>query len=703
MISVRFSIFLKVALIQFGFSVCFMSAQLIDDFDDSELSNQWASGSSTFVLTQTEGYLEIAYDRTATSGQWDQFRFDVDVFSIPESYNLMFGVWSNVATQISVKPVYSDGGSEWLQRSIGKDEEWVDVVFHVDLSEGKALDTIFFYLDGGSSSIKSGIIRMDDLKISTGEDSTALIQVIENAMTLFDNMERGNEPGQYAQSVYDYFGSILVQAKVVVDSGDASQEEIEEAENLIMQAIYVLERNQNREPELYGVGKNNAVQTRMTRLLFENLIAIAPHRTLFGTQDPTGYGVGWTGDNERSDVKSVCGAYPAFAGWGIRSIANGGDSSDLASRMKYFHEMGAVNSVEWHMDNLFGGNYYWDEREVDENAVASILPDGEMHEQYKVQLDRIASFFKNLRDKKGRAIPVVFRPFHECNGDWFWWGKGHSSAEEYKQLFAFTVNYLRSKSVMNMLVAYSTDRFSGEEEYLERYPGDDVVDIIAADNYWDLRYFEGSLDIPSFVSQMRTLVNLAEERGKVAALSECGYEGVRYAKWFTEVLLEPIKSDPIASRISYFAVWRNASDTHHYAPYPEHHSVDDFLVFYEDPMTLFIDQHLPDLFSGFLTEETILHPPIPEEPKEEEPIESPITFVSLISVDAYVSLELSKTATSITIVNEAGVLILAFEGERDAVAFSLSAYLDGLYGIQVVFLDGSRESLLFRKTTPVIE
>lgn len=46
---------------------------------------------------------------------------------------------------------------------------------------------------------------------------------------------------------------------------------------------------------------------------------------------------------------------------------------------------------------------------------------------------------------EGELIPVIFRPYHEHNGDWFWWGKGVNSEEDYIKLWQFTVEYLRDE------------------------------------------------------------------------------------------------------------------------------------------------------------------------------------------------------------------------------------------------------------------
>ena len=93
---------------------------------------------------------------------------------------------------------------------------------------------------------------------------------------------------------------------------------------------------------------------------------------------------------------------------------------------------------------------------------------------------------------------------------------------------------------------------------------------------------------------------MARERGKVAALTEAGYpEGLSKMSghdWYTRMLLEPLKSDPIAREIAYVLVWRNAQKDHFWVPYPGHPGVDDFRAFHADPMILFEDA-LPDMYA----------------------------------------------------------------------------------------------------------
>jgi mannan endo-1,4-beta-mannosidase len=129
-----------------------------------------------------------------------------------------------------------------------------------------------------------------------------------------------------------------------------------------------------------------------------------------------------------------------------------------------------------------------------------------------------------------------------------------------------------------------------KKSYLYGYPGDDYVDILGYDNYMDVGITWNKKSqqeqLADLVKGLRTVSDLAKEKKKVAALTETGLEGVTNPNWFTQTILTPLKANPDI-KLSFFMVWRNANTKHHYAPYPGHRSVDDFLVFFKDPFTLF--------------------------------------------------------------------------------------------------------------------
>ena len=68
---------------------------------------------------------------------------------------------------------------------------------------------------------------------------------------------------------------------------------------------------------------------------------------------------------------------------------------------------------------------------------------------------------------------VLFRPFHENTGSWFWWGAAFCDEQTYKSVYKYTVEYLRDeKNVHNFLYVYGPgSEAASVEEYASRYPG----------------------------------------------------------------------------------------------------------------------------------------------------------------------------------------------------------------------------------------
>lgn len=342
--------------------------------------------------------------------------------------------------------------------------------------------------------------------------------------------------------------------------------------------------------------------TPETRLLYFNLKQLAPGHLLFGHQDDLAYGVTWKREAGRSDVKDVTGAYPAVYGWELGDLELGASENldgvnfeEMKQWIREGYERGGVITLSWHMDNPASKGSSWDTT----RAVHTILPGGEHHEMYKTWLNRFADFARDLvtgpadSQDNGTPVPVIFRPFHEHTGSWFWWGGKNVTPEEYVQLWRFTVDYLRDEmDLHNLIYAYSTDVFETEADYLKHYPGDDYVDLLGYDDYQALRSDEGVADM---TRRLRTLVQLAESRGKIAALTETGANRIEEPTWWTNRLLKAIKSDSLSQRIVYALVWRNADERQYFAPYAGHTSAPDFVEFYQDPFVLFGDE-LPELY-----------------------------------------------------------------------------------------------------------
>ncbi len=351
--------------------------------------------------------------------------------------------------------------------------------------------------------------------------------------------------------------------------------------------------------DLIGQTHADPKATGKTTRLFQNLKLISQKGFMLGHQDDQAYGVGWRAENGRSDVLETAGSFPAVHGWDIgkRLIYDFNidtvDFDDMVFWIKQSYQRGGINTISWHLDNLTTGGDSWDKT----SSVKDLLPGGNKHMLFLSELDLLAIMLGKL--KKGYSrIPIIFRPWHEHNGNWFWWGKGNCTEEEYIQLFRFTVEYLRDvKKIHHLLYAFSPDRSqwsldqNARQNYFYGYPGDDYVDIIGIDNYGDVGRSGGpdspELQSQHFVNSLKLITSIAQEKNKVAALTETGLEGVTNPNWFTEIILNPILANDAEIDIAWALVWRNANTTHHYAPFPGHNSVPDFKKFEQHAATFF--------------------------------------------------------------------------------------------------------------------
>ncbi|MHA6248228.1 glycoside hydrolase family 26 protein [Pontibacter sp. CAU 1760] len=337
----------------------------------------------------------------------------------------------------------------------------------------------------------------------------------------------------------------------------------------------------------------DSAATSETKALYKNMGRLSDKHTLFGHQHATEYGHGWSGEDNRSDVKAVTGSHPAvigvdFSGFSGRSpeaIAQAKES--VRKNVVDTYNRGGVTTAAWHFSNpVSGGGFYWVDS-LSKPAVRYLIPGGEAHAQYKEILNGIGEWAHSLQGADGNLAPIIFRPYHEFDGGWFWWGKPYATREEFISLWRFTVSYLRdSLGVHNFIYAYSPDnKFRTEAEFLERYPGDDWVDMVGMDNYGDMGRDRYAVDTAAM--KLKIVSDYAKKARKLAAFTETGLESIPDTAWWTNTLLKTMKRDDL--QLAYVLVWRNdrTSPTHYYAPFPGQVSVPNFLKFYQDPYTLF--------------------------------------------------------------------------------------------------------------------
>lgn len=331
-------------------------------------------------------------------------------------------------------------------------------------------------------------------------------------------------------------------------------------------------------------------RTTETENLLQNLKEISTKGFMFGHQDDPLYGVYWEGDSGRSDIHSVVGDYPAVMGFDIGKIEHRSDKNIdnvlftiIREEIIRHYKRGAMITISWHVDNPLTGGDSWDVSSSE--VVRAILPGGSNHDLFLDWLDRAAVFFNTLITEDGTKIPILFRPWHEHTGSWFWWGKNLCTVDEYNALWEMTRSHFDSAGVDNLLYSYSPDMQGPGEIYMERYPGDEYVDLLGIDGY----HRNNEEGTEYFVSKLDSILSFMTEEGarrnKPIAITETGLESIPISDWWTEVLL------PLTNRypISYVLVWRNARErpNHYYAPYPGQKSETNFVKFYDNPRTLF--------------------------------------------------------------------------------------------------------------------
>ena len=147
-------------------------------------------------------------------------------------------------------------------------------------------------------------------------------------------------------------------------------------------------------------------------------------------------------------------------------------------------------------------------RLTDQQFKDILTPGTALNKQWTAQVDTIAFYLKQLQKAH---IPVLWRPYHEMNGNWFWWGNRageYSTQALYRQLFERLVKYHK---LNNLVWVWSVDRpTKAGMEFSNYYPGNNYLDILALDVY-------GSDFKQDYYDQLITL-----SKGKPITLAEVG-------------------------------------------------------------------------------------------------------------------------------------------------------------------------------------
>lgn len=380
-------------------------------------------------------------------------------------------------------------------------------------------------------------------------------------------------------------------------------------------------------PSSVNVSDANAADSAKALAAYLNTL-MNSDQVLFGHQNDVSRSV-----NPQATIGDVYDVTGQVSGvFGIDSLAVTGSEaggSDAASALansvaysKTAAANGAIVSLSMHMPNFsnskivknsdgsysFYGCDFSESKDLSNDIVKQILPDGEYNEVFTAYLDVIADYASQLQ---AAGIPIMIRPFHENTGSWFWWGS-MNTAETYKSLYRYTKDYMEQSGVHNLLWVYSPNGpVTSEAAYMSYYPGDEYVDILAFDYYNDYNSYPAAAD-NSFFDSLDTTCNIvssiAAKRGKIPAIAECGVRVMKKDGSDNEGLL--VKGNPVGTEASgknwyqevsdiakknnmpYYLVWANFGDSNFYVPYKYDAThgqelINDFIKYYNDDSSIF--------------------------------------------------------------------------------------------------------------------
>lgn len=275
------------------------------------------------------------------------------------------------------------------------------------------------------------------------------------------------------------------------------------------------------------------------------------------------------GDKTYSDSREVTGAYPVVLGSDFHYYLDKSETERgyHTEAVKWAYQQGFIITFDWHISARNTASYTCN---GSPSNLAKNIATGNTNgdrDWYLAELDKVIAIINNDLVINGENIPIVFRPLHEMNGNWFWWGAACSgfTPTDYRALYQLTVDYVKART-NNVLFCWSPNSPVNSSILANYYPGDAYVDIVGLDMY--------EITADPFRQYMGTLVDFAEDHNKVAVLSETGYRndtgnGDAAARYWNDTVLPAIVNDPSgkALKIAWALTWINSSWSHPYVPH----------------------------------------------------------------------------------------------------------------------------------------
>ena len=191
-------------------------------------------------------------------------------------------------------------------------------------------------------------------------------------------------------------------------------------------------------------------------------------------------------DEYNNKLQVTSGRFAALHGYELGAISGQTESTVASQRQGVvtsainWNKNGGIVAMTFH-ENLPGTTYDWSN--VSKSLSQSdfdkyVTPGTTQYNSLIADLDKVAVSLKSLRDA---GVPVLWRPYHEMNGGWFWWGQKNNFSALWNIMYDRFVNYHK---LNNLLWVWSPNAPNAwADSYALTYPGASKVDILAADIY----------------------------------------------------------------------------------------------------------------------------------------------------------------------------------------------------------------------------
>ncbi len=209
------------------------------------------------------------------------------------------------------------------------------------------------------------------------------------------------------------------------------------------------------------------------------------------------------------------GRLPAMKGYDFMDDTGRNKAREQTTRaIRWAKESGGIVTMCWHwyvpkrMDDKDAGYAFYRE----DNHFDLIKAVTEGTPEYELVIDDIDCIANSLRRLEDEGVAVLWRPLHEANGAWFWWGNvGKESIDAYKKLWYIIFDRLENLHKLTNLIWV----WNGQSKDMAVHPN--TYDIVGEDIYPPTKGRDHSSQKAKF-DEVTSYTH-----GKMATLSECGF------------------------------------------------------------------------------------------------------------------------------------------------------------------------------------